>query len=470
MTISHHRPTPLIIIFFLLLTTILLTGCQSTREHINDCKTGDWTKIGYKDGQGGRNQNFAERKEFCDSVGSDKEKVDALARYQDGWTQGNWDLWSATGNADGRKGMQQSNVERHAINMSEKKENAPINRPAYDAGWLIGNAEYWENWGKRDGTAGMPQRQQEARNAEANAKNIRFDQTAYIRGWQIGNRTFWQDAGFEDARNGVPDSQLKTRAAAAQAMGVTVQEEAYHAAWEGEIPHYWTNLGTQDAVSGRDFAMRKAEAQRKGLRIFETEYRTSWENRLAAYWSQAGDEDGYGQPFQLENRMNNAVRDGVFVIGRTRQLYTSAWEAQNAKYCNVDNGFTLGRSNSPMAIEVCSLAQQGAIKRAYLSGQDYEVLAVKYARADAEKEALRHRVGDTRRKLDRLEREIRSNLDNKQRVVNEETTQQDKRRERERSELSDDLRHSERQLDEARHHVERYSDQMQRLRRDIYLN
>jgi len=275
---------------------------------------------------------------------------------------------------------------------------------------------------------------------------------------------------MNDAHNGVPDSEFKQRAAAARAAGILVQDEAYHAAWNGEIINYWRNLGAADAVSGKDFGLRRKEAQQKGLKIYESDYRQAWEGRLADYWRKAGADDGYGRPFQLDERIASAPRDGVFVISRTRELYTAAWEEQNAKYCVPDLAFEQGRRNAGMVVEVCRPELRNQLKHAYLSGQDYEQASAKYNQAVADANDLSDRLRDAYRRLNRLEGEIRANLANKDRPVNDETTKQDRRREQDRRELADYIQRMERQLDEARRWADRHQVQMQRLRREIYLN
>ncbi|RFP08122.1 MULTISPECIES: DUF2799 domain-containing protein [unclassified Duganella] len=449
---------------------LLLAGCQSTMQRIADCKVGDWTAIGHKDGVQGEPSDYAERKDFCDDHSDDKKPaaIGAEAQYIAGWAQGNWDLWSQLGQQDGGKGLQPQ-YDAHAASDDVRKHKTPLNRPAYDAGWAIGNSEYWKGLGKRSGTDGQPlSAQKDAARARAAGMQLRFDEAAYTDGWQIGNRTFWQDAGYTDARNGTPDSAFRDRASNARSAGVQVQEEAYRAAWNGEIVNYWRNLGTQDAVSGKDFAMRSKEARAKGLKIFESEYRQAWEARLTDYWRQTGADDGYGKPFMLDDRIANAGRNGVFVIAATRDLYTAAWDEQNARYCMPENAFERGRTNSGMAVEVCRGELRNQLKHAYVSGQDYEVAAAKYRQAVDDANEISGRLNDARHRLDRLQREIRSNLEAKDRVVNDDTRRQDARREQERRDLIDYIRQLERQLDDARRWVERHEQQMQRLRREIY--
>lgn len=450
------------------LIALLLGGCQATMQKIADCKAGDWIAIGHKDGYAGLMQNFNEHQVFCSAYKTGTEKTGADADYLSGWTEGNRTRWWEIGRGDGRNAQPVSGVEAHSA--KNPKQQAPVNRLAYQAGWLVGNTEHWQEVGQRAGSAGMALAQKETSRTEAAALQIRFDEASYTSGWQIGNRIFWQTAGFQDAHNGIPDSQLLVRAASAKAANVLVQEEAYQTAWNTEIVNYWRNLGTLDAVSGRDFAMRSKEAQQKGLKVFEAEYRENWEERLASYWTQVGNEDGFGKPFQLEARMARAARDQVFVIARTRELYTQAWTVQNTRYCNVDDAFARGRRNERMAIEVCQIPLQGQLRRAYLSGQDYEVAAAKQGRAVAEINEYTRKVNDTRRKLEHVEHEIRSNIENKNRVVNAETIRDDKHHEQERHEFHEQLEHYQHDLEEARRWEEQYKQQMLKLKRDIYLN
>lgn len=447
---------------------LVLAGCQGTMQRISDCKVGDWHAIGHKDGASGLNQNFTDRQDFCANYESRTANVDPSAAYLAGWTLGNWEYWAGMGSEDGRKALPLAQFDRRAADNAAKKHKTPENRAAYEAGWTRGNTDYWESVGKREGTQGAALTARDAARSAAAAQNIRFDDAAYDRGWQIGNETYWQDAGFQDARNGVPDSAFNGRAATARAAGVQVQAKAYHAAWNGEIVHYWANLGATDAVSGKEFASRRREAQQKGLKVFEKEYRQAWEERLAQYWRQAGHDDGFGKPFRLEERIANAARDGVFVIGSTRALYTAAWDAENTRYCDPENAFALGRANAGMAVEVCRGQMQGTVKRAYLSGQDFEVIGAKRAQAAAETGELAHRMREIQQRLNRLEREIRSNLDNKERVVNEETARQDKRREQDRRELIAQAERVEHRLLESRRREDRFENEMQRIRRDIY--
>lgn len=449
-----------------LLVALLLTGCQATMQKIADCKAGDWTVIGHKDGYAGVLQNFEARSKFCSRHTEAGQSADAAALYQAGWAKGDWAAWSEKGQADGRAFLPLSQVDTHIAKLA--KDHAPANRPAYESGWLVGNSAYWQETGQTAGSAGEVLAQKASRQASAAARQIRFDDAAYDSGWQVGNRLYWQNAGFNDAHNGIPDSNLTRRAAAAKTAGLLVQADAYRAAWNAEIPNYWRNLGTQDAVSGTNFAMRRAEALRSGLKIFEAEYQQSWEARLAAYWTQAGNEDGFGHPFLLEDRIARAAQNRVFVLARTRELYTNAWEAQNSRYCNVDDAFARGRRNERMAIEVCKPNVQGQIKRAYLSGQDYEVTAAKHNRAHAEVDEHAHRVRDARAKLAHINRDIAEHLADKKRPINAETMREDKQHENERHQLEEHLDHAERQLAEVRRREEMLEQQMLKLQRDIY--
>jgi hypothetical protein len=464
--ISIARLLPLMLVL-----PLVLGGCgASMKQRIEACKTGDWNQIGRTDGLDGAPPTFADRKDFCDDHGDDKKPAgeDAGARYTAGWEQGNREMWAAVGAIDGAKGLQQSQYAVRAAGEEVRKRKTPLNQAGYDEGWLKGNSQYWEGIGKREGTDGLPLTKKEDSRARAATAQLRFDEAAYTNGWHAGNRTFWQDAGFTDARNGTPDSRFRDRAAAARDAGVQVQEEVYRTAWNAEIVNYWRNLGAQDAVSGKEFGTRGKEARQKGLKVFESEYRKAWEKRLDDHWRQAGLEDGYGKPFMLEERKASASRDGVFVIPSTRDVYTKAWEEQNAKYCVPENAFERGRANTGMAVEVCRGELRNQLKRAYVSGQDFEVAAMKRAQALNDVNDLESRLYDANRRLGRLERDTRGAQESKDRQVNEESKKQDRRREQERRELIDYIRRLEWQLDEARRWVERHDMQMQRLRREIY--
>jgi hypothetical protein len=450
------------------LLALLLVGCQSPRQQITDCKAGDWVAIGHRDGHTGLVPTYNERKVFCSAYAKDAGKTDTAADYQSGWTQGSWDLWSETGHSDGINALPVAQIETHIAIIP--KEHAPANRPAYESGWLTGNSAYWQAVGTQAGNTGVALSQINLSRTDASNKNIRFDEAAYTNGWNNGNRSYWQNAGFQDAHNGIPDSQIIARTAAAKATGVLVQKEIYLAAWNNEIVNYWKNLGTLDAVSGKDFAMRRSEAHQKGLKIFEAEYRQSWEERLAIYWTQVGNEDGYGHPFQLEDRINNATRDLVFVIARSRDLYTAAWNIQNTRYCNIDDAFAHGQRNDGMAINVCKDSLQGQLKRAYLSGQDYQVVSAKHDHALSEIDEYTRKVNDAHRRLEQLEDEMRSTHENKQRVVNDDTIRHDKQREQEHHELDEQMDRNQQKLNEARRWEDQYRQQMLKLKRDIYLN
>ncbi|NVD97896.1 DUF2799 domain-containing protein [Massilia sp. BJB1822] len=464
-----HLPTRLLTPFILSLP-LLLSGCQSTMQRIADCKAGDWRVIGQKDGAAGEKADYAERKQFCEGYDSKAAGADPAAAYTAGWAQGNWDFWFARGATDGRAAKTISSYDQHLVSEDVRKKETPPGKPAYEAGWMQGNTDYWNGIGKRKGAEGQPLGIKEESRGQAEAMHIRFDEAGFTAGWQTGNHTFWSDAGFSDARSGVPDRELAARAAKAKAAGVQVREDAYRAAWNAEIVNYWKNLGTQDATSGKEFTQRKAEANQRGLKVLETEYRQAWEKRLAEYWTQAGHDDGYGKPFMLDQRMANAPRDGVFVITRTRELYTQAWQARNAQYCNPDNAFDFGRRGEPMAIDVCAAPIQNQLKRALVSGRDYEVAAARYNEAVSRADDLAHRLHDGRKRLDRLEREIRSEQERKDRPNNEETAKQDRRRDRERRDLLDYLSDTDQHLHEANRWADRHRREMERLRRDIYLN
>lgn len=453
-----------------LILTALLAGCSaSIKQRIAACKVGDWQQIGKTDGLDGIPANFADRKDFCEDHddGGKSATLDAGARYASGWEQGNGALWTAAGVADGARGLPPQFAVRAASD-EVRKRKTPLNQGAYDGGWLKGNSQYWEGIGKRDGVAGLPASARETSRSQAGQTGIRFDDAAYSNGWHAGNRQFWQDAGANDASNGVPDSELLKRAASARSAGVQVQEDVYRAAWNGEIVNYWRNLGARDAVTGSEFGVRGREARQKGLKIFEAEYRQAWEKRLMEHWEQAGKEDGYGKPFLLEQRIANARRDGVFAIPDTRTIYTRAWEAENARYCVAENAFEYGRANRPMAVEVCSPPLRDKLKRAWLSGQDFSSAEARQRQSVEDARQLEARLYDGRKRLERLDRDIRNNQPTKEKPATDDSDKQNRRREQDRRELVDHLRRLERQLDDIRLWLNQNELHMQRLRRDIY--
>jgi hypothetical protein len=446
----------------LLSLTLTLAGCQSTMQRIADCKAGDWRLIGQKDGAAGEKADFADRKEFCD----DHDKpggADAAAGYAAGWAAGNGEFWSSRGLVDGRAALPLTSAwENRAASEEVRKKGTPPSRPAFEAGWMQGNSAHWEDLGRKDGAAGQPLARREQARARAGELNIRYDDTAYGNGWQSGNRTFWEDAGFSDARSGVPDAEFKTRAAKARAAGILIQEDAYRAAWNAELINYWRNLGTQDATSGKEFGVRKREAQQRGLKVLERDYLDAWERRLADYWRQAGEQDGFGQPFQLEARVANAGRDGVFVIHNSRAIYKEAWAARNAQYCTPANAFEWGRTSQPMAIEVCQPPLQGMLRRAYLNGGEYLQASIRYERANDRAEDLHRRVRDERRRMERADRDIRAERERKDKPPSEEAI---RRLESERRDAEGDMRRAERERDDARRSADRHRYEMEALRR-----
>ncbi|KQQ45136.1 hypothetical protein ASF61_20735 [Duganella sp. Leaf126] len=453
-----------------LIVAVMLAGCSAAiKQRIADCQVGDWQQIGRKDGLDGAPPNFAERKDFCDDHADSGKSAaaDAGARYTAGWELGNTQMWTAVGVADGARGMAQQFAAR-AAGEEVRQRKTPPNQRAYDDGWLRGNAQYWEGIGKRDGVAGRPLTGKDASRSQADQTGIRFDDAAYDSGWQAGNRQFWQDAGASDASNGVPDSALRERAASARSAGVQVQEDVYRAAWNGEIVNYWRNLGARDAVTGSEFGVRGREARQKGLKVFEAEYRQAWEKRLTEHWEQAGREDGYGKPFLLEERIANARRDGVFAIPDTRAIYTRAWEAENARYCVPENAFEQGRLNRGLAFEVCQPPLRDRLRSAWFNGQEFASAELRQRQVVEDVRQLEARLYEGRRRLDRLDRDVRNSQPTKDKPATDESDRQNRRREQDRRDLADQLRRLERQLDDAHLWLDQNDFSMQRLRRDIY--
>ncbi|MFZ6657510.1 DUF2799 domain-containing protein [Undibacterium sp. TJN19] len=449
-------------------SSILLSGCQSTMTRVNDCKVGDWVSIGTKDGAEGLDKRFDDRRRFCSLVDGDKIKAESSANYDQGWLLGNYQYWSSLGREDGRAARAISYFESQSKSQTTQRNHTPLNHHAYEQGWQQGNADYWYQTGMQDGKAARNAGEEESR-AKAGAA-IGFQLAAYQHGWRDGNYAYWEQTGYQDAHDGIPDLELQGRAKKAASAGLLVREDAYHTGWSREIVEYWKNLGWNDAVSGRDIHTRRDDAQKRGLKIFETEYQKKWEQRLQQYWQDMGNKDGYGYPDQLEQRMANARRDNVFVIAQTRALYQQAWANQNARYCTVENAFNWGRQNQAMAVEVCNAGMQNQLRRALLGGQDYENLARRQRDAHNDLLVNNDRYEDAERKLRRLEQEIKRDQDDKNRPKNEDTANIDKRREREHHDLHDIMNNVRRKIDELKTWEFRYEQQMQQIKRDLYLN
>ncbi|MBI3285292.1 MAG: DUF2799 domain-containing protein [Burkholderiales bacterium] len=445
----------------------LLSACQTTMSHVSDCKAGDWVAIGSKDGADGLDKRYDERKRFCSLIDGDKIKTVSSANYDAGWVQGNLQYWTRLGHEDGRSARPLAYFETQANSGAVAENHTPLNRPAYEQGWQAGNGEYWYQLGEQDGRAGMSAGQESVR-AGAGAA-IGYNAESYRQGWRNGNYEYWVQLGYQDAHDGIPDGELLKRVRSAQAAGLQVREDGYHAGWNREIIEYWKNLGWSDATAGRDIHTRRDDAKKRGLKLAEAEYQQQWEKRLIEYWRDAGNSDGDGHPDRMEERMANARRDNVFVIAQTRDLYQQAWTRQNASYCSIDRAFAWGREHRSMAMEVCSAALQSRLQHAWISGQDFEELAAKLQNTHAELLALSERHSDAGRRLDRLERDLRHDQDDKNRPNNSENSNLDRKRERERQELREFLQHTRRRIDDMRSWEFRYEQQMQQIRRDIYL-
>jgi len=449
-----------------ILALLSLAACQSTMNRMADCKSGDWQMIGNKDGSDGLDPRFEERKRFCSYVDGDKITQESSTHYQQGWNAGNQQFWYRLGRDDGRNGFAVSQFQVQLRSPKIIDNKTPVQQASYEQGWQQGNHEYWYQTGFQDGKSGQTATKEQERALAGEAIGFRSD--SYRQGWQEGNYAYWELLGYQDAHDGVPDSNLSSHTAAAKSRDLLVRPEAYRAGWDKEIVEYWRNLGWNDAVSGRDIYSRRDEAKRKGLKIFEAEYRQKWEERLVRYWAEVGASDGNGKPFQLEQRMANARNENVFVITQTRDVYTDAWNRQNAAYCTVDHAFEWSRKGQRMAIEVCRPELQGRLQRAVIGGRDYEDLARRAYQVQRDIDDQLDRSRDLERRLARLEAEIRRNQDDKNRPNTPENASIDKRNEKDRNELRDAVNMQRRRIDDMRGWAFRYQQQMEQLRRDIY--
>ena len=455
-------PVALIMVMF-----FSLSGCQSTKVLVNDCKAGDWGIIGNKDGDQGYEPRYDERRKFCADVDGAKMNTESGAQYHAGWEQGNFQYWQRLGKQDGIAAKPASHFLRQSESDDVKKNKTPPNQLAYQQGWINGNGDYWQGVGNQDGTAGLPASQENIRANEG--QQIGFNRLSYLDGWQIGNKAYWARLGYLDAHEGRSDNEYRQHAATAQRNGVQLNETSYRAAWDVEIIEYRKTVAWADATQGRDVNTRRADAKKRGIKFSELEYKQMWEQRLVKYWLDAGKDDGFGQPNQLEERMANARRDNVFIISQTRDVYQRAWSEENTRYCSVDNAFDSGRHNRRMAINVCPAQEQNKVRFAWESGLQYESTLQKQRFNQAEMHRLSDRRASAESRLGHLERETKRDLENKNRVINNETVESDKKREREKRELREFLRHSARELGDFRDWDFRYDQQLQQIKRDIYL-
>jgi hypothetical protein len=468
MALIFHLSSKLALVCVSGLLLASLSGCQSTRVRINDCKAGDWGVIGNKDGDQGFDPRYEERRKFCADIDDVKINADSVNNYTAGWEQGNFQYWLRLGTQDGTAAKPISHFTELANSDAIKKNHTPLNQHAYQQGWSAGNAIYWHGIGDQDGLAGHPA---STENARANdGQQIGFNRLSYLDGWQTGNQAYWTHLGYLDAHDGRPDTEFKQHALAAQREGVQLREDAYRAAWNLEIIEYWKRLAWDDATQGRDVNTRRADAKNRGLKFSESEYTQMWQQRLQKYWLDVGNEDGYGKPNLLEERMANARKDNVFIIPQTREIYQQAWAEQNLRYCNLDNAFTYGQHNQRMAIDVCSVNQQNKLRYAWESGREYEVVLQKQRYQHDEMQRLADRRSDAENRLGRIEKEMKRDQENKNRILNAETAAIDNKREHEKRELRDFLRRTEREFEDLRQWDFRYEQQLMQIKRDIYLH
>ena len=456
----------LVFIGSVLLTS--LSGCQSTRIRINDCKVGDWGVIGNKDGDQGLDPRFDERRKFCADIDDVKISADANNNYRAGWEQGNFQYWLRLGTKDGAAAKAITHFLEQSISEISKKNHTPSNQLAYQQGWGIGNADHWRILGDKDGQAGQPASMENVRAIEG--QQIGFNRLSYLDGWKAGNQSYWGHLGYLDAHDGRADTEFKQHASVAQRAGVQLREDAYLSAWNIEIIEYWKKLAWEDATQGRDVNTRRADAKNRGLKFSENEYTQMWQQRLQKYWLDVGKDDGYGKPNQLEERMANARKDNVFVISQTRDIYQQAWTEQNLRYCNLDNAFSYGQRNHRMAIEVCASNLQNKLRYALESGREYEVILQRQRFHQIEMQRLAERRSDAENRYGRIERELRRDQENKNRVPTTETAAIDAKREQEKRELRNFLRRTEMEFEDLRQWNFRYEQQLMQIKRDIYLH
>lgn len=443
----------------------MLGACQGTMRQISDCKQGDWSAIGVKDGEKALVSDYDARRKFCSYVDSDKIKSESQMQYQLGWEKGNFQFWKLLGVADGRMPQPQSyfSVQLQAKKIIENK--TPPNQSAYAEGWRSGNADYWRSLGDLDGAAAKPASAEQQR--LSNAGQIEFNSAAYQEGWRNGNQAYWTRLGFLDAQAGVSDSQFASHVQAARQQGVLVREDAYRAAWDLEIVEYWKKIAWADATNGWDVYMRRIDAKKRALKFIESEYLAMWEARLQQYWRDAGKDDGYGKPNQWQQRFANARNDKVFVAAQSKEEYERAWMAENRRYCSPENAFQFGRQAHYFALEVCQPEQQSRARHAFDSGEKYTQVLAQRNRVEHDLRHTMERRNDATIRFKRLEHELRKDQGNKERVITKDTESNDRRRERELAELRRiivEINHAYQDLEHWRY---LYNEQLETLERGI---
>lgn len=446
-----------------------LVACQSTLRQIKDCKQGDWSLIGNKDGAKGSPANYEERRSFCAGVDGEKIKAESATLYQTGWEAGNHQWWQKLGMTDGAFPRPSAYFEQQTHSESVRENKTPVNQHAYLDGWTQGNASYWRSIGDQDGVAGQPASLEQQR--QANAGDIPFTASVYQEAWRVGNQAYWTRLGYLDAKAGVSDAMLAQHRKAAEAKSVLVRPDAYQLAWDAEIIEYWKRLGWDDATQGWDRYMRRVDAKTRGLKFEEAAYLSMWEKRLQEYWADAGRDDGFGQPQRVEERIANARNDKVFVLEQTREIYLQAWSAENARYCSPENAFSFGRASRYFEWSVCVPQVQARARNAYDKGQKYQITLRDKERVEHDiRETLDDR-NDLEHQLRRLNKESRKDQDiikeNKEKTAVEDASNREKRRDKERRELSHGIHNANNRLNDLESRRFRLEDRMNQLQRGI---
>lgn len=461
----------------------LLSACQSTINLTKDCQSGDWELIGRKDGGQGLLSQFDERKSFCARVEGAKFAADSAQLYAQGWQAGNQIFWSNLGHEDGKSGKAVNQFDVRSNSELVKENKTPVNQTAYQQGWQKGNADYWYLNGEQDGQAGTSASIRESRAQQG--QSIGFNEQAFREGWASGNLKYWQNLGKTDAANGISDRELQQHSNLARAKDLAIRADAYQQAYDLELVQYWRRLAWDDAVNGVDIHGRREFARSRGLRLSETEYQANWEKRLQAYWQDVGAKDGYGHPDRLDERMANAVRDKVFVIAQTRDLYSQAWRRENQRYCTIDNAFEWGKNSSYMAVSVCDIALQYRLRQALQAGADYEQATRRLREVQRERHSVQKRIDELRGKVSRLEQEIKREQDKREQEKRDQEKKREQgdksavrstesssseiqRRDRERNDTNSELNQLYPRQDRLRNEENRLEDELRRIKRSVY--
>ena len=109
----------------------------------------------------------------------------------------------------------------------------------------------------------------------------------------------------------------------------------------------------------------------------------------------------------------------------------------------------------------------GRAQHGYASGERYENVMRERGRVERDLASMIDRRRDVEDRLNRLEKDIKRDRDNKDRPKNDENAKIDKKREQERDDLSRTVRDFNRKIDDLQMWRMRYTDQLESIMRSL---